>query len=354
MKTSRYYSYYRRAVGQLKKYLKKGYFTAQNVFETLSVDKINQLENMVTVDEILRIVGKDFYVVLPCPSIRYPGTVYEGTRLTLLDHPPEGFEFSIRTPGFPARWTQYENELDSIFQRLVDALSALKESTPPRSSTRFNPFSYKSMQMQIQLEKYPPSSDGKINPMSEDSAGSGSDDKDKEKEKTKEQSMEEMMNDVHLHSFDKRNPRSSNSSPVEDDYSLDAVNPSLAAARQLTASPPSDPDPSGLSSKHTEILKIALEMFYFWINFSPLTRGTAACGYSCLVATMLCCGLDFAEPLPLNMQLDWEAIFSPNCSDFVDRIAPLLPFKVAVTGIDCVPSVEDKVQTFRDMVQALL
>ena len=335
-------------MGQLKKYLKKGYFTAQSVFETLSADKINQLEKIVTVDEILRIVGKDFYVVLPCPSIRYPGTVYEGTRLTLLDHPPEGFEFSIRTPGFPARWTQYENELDSIFQRLVDALSALKESTPPRCSTRFNPFSYKSMQMQIQLEKYPPCNDGKIHPMSEDNAGSD--------EKSREQSMEEMMSDVHLHSFDKRNPRSSNSSSsaVEDDYSLDAVNPSQAATRPLTATPPSDTDPTGLASRHTEILKISLEMFYFWINFSPLTRGTAACGYSCLVATMLCCGLDFAEPLPLNMQLDWEAIFSPNCSDFVDRIAPLLPLKVAVTGIDCVPSVEEKIQTFRDMIQALL
>ena len=32
------------------------------------------------------------------------GLVMEGTRLTIVQHDPDGFEFTIRTPGTPERW----------------------------------------------------------------------------------------------------------------------------------------------------------------------------------------------------------------------------------------------------------
>jgi len=43
----------------------------------------------------------------------------EGTRLTLQSVPPEGFEYSIRTPGTPARSEDYSGELDEIWKLLT-------------------------------------------------------------------------------------------------------------------------------------------------------------------------------------------------------------------------------------------
>jgi hypothetical protein len=70
-----------------------------------------------------QVMGHDFWVVTPCirsvtdsPS----GTPddMEGTRLTIVAHEPDGFEFTIRTPGTPARWIQYEEELEAVWSRV--------------------------------------------------------------------------------------------------------------------------------------------------------------------------------------------------------------------------------------------
>lgn len=66
---------------------------------------------------------KDFWVVTPCHSTR-SGTIIEGTRLTLQKTEPEGFEFSIRTPGTPPRWIDYDNEMTFLFDLLTQAVQA--------------------------------------------------------------------------------------------------------------------------------------------------------------------------------------------------------------------------------------
>jgi len=58
---------------------------------------------------------RDFWVVTPCHSTATAGKIMEGTRLTLQATPPEGFEYSIRTPGTPPRWVDYALELDYVF-----------------------------------------------------------------------------------------------------------------------------------------------------------------------------------------------------------------------------------------------
>lgn len=44
------------------------------------------------------------------------------TRLTIVASPPEGFEFTIRTPGTPARWRQYDEELCAVWGKLTAAV----------------------------------------------------------------------------------------------------------------------------------------------------------------------------------------------------------------------------------------
>jgi hypothetical protein len=43
-------------------------------------------------------------VETPCHSIARPNKIMAGTRITLLQKPPAGFDFTIRTPGTPPRW----------------------------------------------------------------------------------------------------------------------------------------------------------------------------------------------------------------------------------------------------------
>ena len=57
-------------------------------------------ECAVELEEVYAAVGQDFYVVIPCAG----SGCWEGTRLTLLRHEPNGFEFTIRTPGTPSRY----------------------------------------------------------------------------------------------------------------------------------------------------------------------------------------------------------------------------------------------------------
>ena len=95
-------------MGQLKKHLKVGYFTTSNVFETVTPEKYESIEKALSLSEILKIIGKNFFVMLRCSSLVRPGTFLEGTRLTVTDRPPEGFEFTIRTSVFPARFKLFE------------------------------------------------------------------------------------------------------------------------------------------------------------------------------------------------------------------------------------------------------
>lgn len=44
------------------------------------------------------------------------------TRLTIVASAPEGFEFTIRTPGTPARWHQYDEELCAVWGKLAVAV----------------------------------------------------------------------------------------------------------------------------------------------------------------------------------------------------------------------------------------
>lgn len=100
--------------------LLKGLLPSQHSVSSKMQSEISRANNVREVYEIFR---KDFWVVTPCHSVRKPGKIMEGTRLTLQYHSPEGVEFSIRTPGTPPRWLEYEQELDFLWAQLTEAAS---------------------------------------------------------------------------------------------------------------------------------------------------------------------------------------------------------------------------------------
>ena len=68
------------------------------------------------------------------------------------------------------------------------------------------------------------------------------------------------------------------------------------------------------------VIRCGLENFYYWVNFAPITRGTSATGYAVLYSTILAVGEEITDRIPYMKQLDWEAMFTPQPSVFVERV----------------------------------
>jgi DNA-directed RNA polymerase subunit M/transcription elongation factor TFIIS len=122
----------------------------------------------------------------------------EGTRLTLVEHEPNGHEFTIRMPGLPMRYLQYHDLLKQQFEKVRSIV-------------------YK-----------------------------------KEKKEEKE--------------------------------TIDNV---IGRANE---------------ENKVEIIESCLLVFYYWVSWAPLTRGSAATGYVFLYSLLLACGLTVQTSPPKNVQ----------------------------------------------------
>jgi len=77
-------------------------------------------------------------------------------------------------------------------------------------------------------------------------------------------------------------------------------------------------DPSTLDAVKDAILR----MTYYWYNFMPLSRGSAVVGYIVLLGLFLAANMDVTTSIPPDVQVDWEAILSPDPETFVDAVKP--------------------------------
>jgi len=80
--------------------------------------------------------------------------------------------------------------------------------------------------------------------------------------------------------------------------------------------------PSSNSIRETVLAKLtreSLRLFYYWVNFAPLTRGSAMCGYAAMMAVILASGRMIKNSIPKGKQLDWEAIFTEDSTEFIDK-----------------------------------
>ena len=207
LKTLRYSSYFHTALKLFKEQLRRGFFAASGRRETLTPVALDKLSVATELEDVYSLLQQDAFVILPCQSRGSSGSEYEGTRLTLVQMPHEGFDFTIRTPSTPVRWEQFDGEMRANFASMMHLLIEVSSG-----------------------------------------GGGGSD------------------------------------------------------------SPP------------PQLLHCCLEVFYFWVVFAPLSRGTAICGYEMMSALALACGWRFSRQLPVGKQLDWEAIFSPTVEAFKNNV----------------------------------
>jgi hypothetical protein len=86
------------------------------------------------------------------------------------------------------------------------------------------------------------------------------------------------------------------------------------------------------------VIRNAVRMFYYWVNYAPLTRGSSATGYATLYASVLAAKRSFANRVPEGMQLDWEAMLVTSLDDFIkiveDFVYRTVPAKVPSKYLD--------------------
>ncbi len=70
--------------------------------------------------------------------------------------------------------------------------------------------------------------------------------------------------------------------------------------------------------------KLSGRYTYYWYNFMPLARGTAAVGYTTILSLFLSAGMPITAHIPKNYQTDWEAILSQSPLDFTAALGPWL------------------------------
>jgi hypothetical protein len=125
MNVVRYFPYCAKAIDLLKQLVPtQGVCDVRDRTFFLPSDRLERLASVKTCDELFQVIGQGFYLETPCASIGIPGTSFSGTRITLLQKPPGGYEFTIRTPGTPARWQLYAKEFDLLWERMTKAATA--------------------------------------------------------------------------------------------------------------------------------------------------------------------------------------------------------------------------------------
>ena len=72
--------------------------------------------------------------------------------------------------------------------------------------------------------------------------------------------------------------------------------------------------------RQDDVLRLGLKLFYYWVNYAPITRGSSATGYVLLYSISLATGFEFVNSVPEGVQLDWEAMFSSTPEIFIDKV----------------------------------
>ncbi|OVA17057.1 Tetratricopeptide repeat-containing domain [Macleaya cordata] len=97
-----------------------------------------------------------------------------------------------------------------------------------------------------------------------------------------------------------------------------------------------------------------LRMTYYWYNFMPLSRGSAAIGYVVLLGLFLAANMEVTDSIPQGLQVDWEAILTSDPNSFADSTKRWLgpSLKISTTWKDY-PDVASTLATTGSVVAAL-
>ena len=117
-----------------------------------------------------------------------------------------------------------------------------------------------------------------------------------------------------------------------------------------------------------EIGDLILTIFYLWVTFAPLTRGSAATGYAALYALFLAADMPIQSGPPSGVQADFEAFLEPKVDVFIrvirekwlDKDGGVIGYSrsdnesdMNIMKWDTIPKVADVITTPRELIEAL-
>jgi len=99
---------------------------------------------------------------------------------------------------------------------------------------------------------------------------------------------------------------------------------------------------------------LILTLTFYWYNFMPLSRGSAACGFICLLGMFLALGIEITSQVIQGQQVDWEGILNPRADNFIDAVSPwMYPSRKSTKLLEDLEPIDQVFPTFRAMIQAL-
>ena len=102
-----------------------------------------------------------------------------------------------------------------------------------------------------------------------------------------------------------------------------------------------------------DALRLSLTLAYYWFQFMPLSRGSAAIGVQTISSVLLAFGYEYRGAIPRGVQIDWEAMVRSRPGEFIESLASWLkPDSLEEIGFDIledVPGVEQNIVSLRDM-----
>eukprot|EP01023_Acetabularia_acetabulum_P030006 TRINITY_DN2827_c0_g2_i1.p1 TRINITY_DN2827_c0_g2~~TRINITY_DN2827_c0_g2_i1.p1 ORF type:complete len:678 (-),score=100.43 TRINITY_DN2827_c0_g2_i1:349-2187(-) len=103
---------------------------------------------------------------------------------------------------------------------------------------------------------------------------------------------------------------------------------------------------------------------YYWYNFMPWSRGSAAAGYSNILGLFWAAGMPVTSKIPRKVQVDFEAMVSTSPSQFIANLKPwLYPQEVTMDSVSNkssefsdpsnLPDVQEVLNTMRKRIEIL-
>ena len=102
-----------------------------------------------------------------------------------------------------------------------------------------------------------------------------------------------------------------------------------------------------------DALRLSLTMAYYWFQFMPLSRGSAAIGVQTISSVLLAFGYEYRGSIPRGVQIDWEAMVRSGPGEFIEALSSWLkPDSLEETGanaLEAIPGVEQNIVSLRDL-----
>jgi tetratricopeptide (TPR) repeat protein len=107
-----------------------------------------------------------------------------------------------------------------------------------------------------------------------------------------------------------------------------------------------------LARDSLKIMKLFVRFYYYWACFAPLSRGTAAVGFTALVSLFMMMNIEIQPMLPSLKQIDWEAILKNDFENFNSEVYHWI-VNDHMKVIENIPNIQPYIQTYRQRLCAL-